>query len=95
MYLMISTYLKPLDEVDQARAEHLAFVAGLEQRGLCVAAGRQDPPSGGVILLDVDTETEAREIIAEDPYVRRGLADYRPVGWQISRGVLAEHKRAY
>ena len=95
MYLMISTYRKPLDEVDQARADHLAFVADLEQRGLSVSAGRQDPPVGGVILLDVDTEEQAREIIAQDPYVQRGLATYQPVGWQVSRGVLADYKRAY
>lgn len=94
MYLMISTYLKPLDEVDQARDEHLAFLAGLEERGLVVSAGRQDPPKGGVILLDVDTEAEARTIIADDPYVKHGLAAYEPTGWKPSRGILAHWKRS-
>ena len=93
MYLMISTYLKPLAEVDAARDEHLAFIAGLEARGLVVSAGRQDPPKGGVILFDVDSEAEALELIAEDPYVKRGLASYEPTGWKPSRGVLADWKR--
>ena len=93
MYLMISTYLAPLDEVDKAREDHLAFIAGLEERGLVVAAGRQDPAVGGVILFDVDSEQEAQELIAKDPYVLRGLAEYKPIGWKPTRGVLSTWKR--
>ncbi|MEV4705606.1 YciI family protein [Actinoplanes sp. NPDC049316] len=90
---MISTYLAPLDEVDKARDDHLAFVAGLEEQGLVVSAGRQEPPVGGVILFDVDSEQEARDLIAQDPYVQRGLAEYAATGWKPTRGVLATWKR--
>jgi uncharacterized protein YciI len=91
---MISTYLKPLAEVDAARADHLAFVAELEKGGFAVTAGRIDPPTGGIILLDVDTEAEARELIARDPYVQRGLASYTATGWHPTRGALAGYQRA-
>jgi uncharacterized protein YciI len=90
MYLMISTYLRPLDEVDAAREDHMSYLADLERRGLVVSAGRQDPPAGGVILFDVDTEAEANALIARDPYVQRGLATYEATGWKPSRGVLAD-----
>ena len=93
MYLMISTYLAPLDEVDEAREDHMAFIAGLEERGLVVSAGRQDPAVGGVILFDVDSEREAQELIAQDPYVVRGLAEYKATGWKPTRGVLSTWKR--
>ncbi|GIF43787.1 hypothetical protein Axi01nite_80980 [Actinoplanes xinjiangensis] len=93
MYLMISTYLKPLDEVDAARADHLAFVDELEKTGYAVTAGRMDPPTGGIILLDVDTEAEAHELIAKDPYVVRGLARYTATGWHPTRGALAGYQR--
>ena len=89
MYVMISTYLAPLDAVDKAREDHLAFIDGLERRGLVVSAGRQEPPVGGVILLDVDTDDEARALIADDPYLRRGLAEYAAIGWKPTRGVLS------
>jgi len=49
---MISTYRAPLAEVDAARDDHLRFLDELERRGLVVSAGRQNPPIGGVILLD-------------------------------------------
>ena len=90
---MISTYLKPLAEVDAARADHLSFIAELEKGGYAVTAGRIDPPTGGIILLDVDTEAEAQKLIAEDPYVQRGLASYTATGWQPTRGALAGYQR--
>ena len=89
MYLMISRYLAPLPEMDAARDDHMSYLDGLERRGLVVAAGRQEPPTGGVILFDVDSEDEARALIADDPYVRRGLAEYQAMGWKPTRGVLA------
>jgi uncharacterized protein YciI len=92
MYLMISTYLQPLETVDEARDDHLAFIAGLEERGLVPSAGRQDPVTGGIILLAVDTRAEAESLIAQDPYVLRGLAEYEAIGWQPTRGVLADWK---
>ena len=92
MYLMISTYLAPLDEVDALRDEHLTYLEALEKRGLVVSAGRQDPPVGGVILFDVDTEDEARELIASDPYVVRNVAEYTATGWKPTRGALKDWK---
>ncbi|MCA2212820.1 YciI family protein [Jidongwangia harbinensis] len=90
---MISTYSAPLEQVDEARADHLRFIDGLDERGLVVSAGRQEPPAGGVVLLDVDSAAEARALMAEDPYVVRGLAAYEAIGWQPTRGVLADWAR--
>ena len=90
---MISTYLAPLDRIDEARPDHFEFMAGLEATGVVVGAGRQDPPVGGIVLLDVDTEPEARALLADDPYVLRGLARYEPTGWKPTRGSLATWTR--
>ena len=93
MYLMISKYLAPLEQLDEARPEHALYLDGLEKAGYVVTAGRQDPPVGGVIVFDVDTEDEARTLIADDPYVKKGLAVYEPYGWVPSRGPLADWTR--
>jgi uncharacterized protein YciI len=89
MYLMISKYLAPLDEVDQVRDDHLAFLDGLGD--LVVTAGRQVPPAGGVVILNVDDEARAREIMADDPYVVRGIAEYSATGWVPARGALKDY----
>jgi uncharacterized protein YciI len=93
VYLMISKYLAPIAEVDDARDAHIAYLDDLEARGFVVAAGRQDPADGGVIVFDVDTADEARELIANDPYVLQGLAEYTATGWKPTRGALATWDR--
>jgi uncharacterized protein YciI len=93
VYLMISTYLAPIDKVDEVRDAHLAFVGELERAGVLVSAGRQDPPIGGVLLLDADTEAEARRLIADDPYLQHGVAEYAATSWKPTRGVLSDWKR--
>ena len=93
MFVMISKYLAPLAELDAARPDHAKYLDRLEAAGFVVSAGRQDPPVGGVVIFDVDTADEARELISEDPYVQRGLAEYTPYGFDPSRGVLANWKR--
>jgi uncharacterized protein YciI len=89
---MISTYTAPLDQVNAAREDHLAYLDGLAERGVLVEAGRRDPVVGGVVLLAAGTEEEAHALINEDPYVQRGLAAYEAVGWTPNRGPLANWK---
>ena len=88
MFLMISSYSVPLEEVDKVRSAHLAYLDELDGRGLILAAGRQDPPVGAVIILKVDTVEEAQALIADDPYVKAGLAEYKPIKWSDTRGLL-------
>jgi uncharacterized protein YciI len=94
MYLMISKYLVPNEEVDRARADHLAFLDGLAAQKLLVTAGRQDPAVGGVVVLNVDDEARALELIAADPYVQRDLAVYTAIGWNPTLGALKDYPKA-
>ncbi|WP_433372757.1 YciI family protein [Actinoplanes sp. CA-142083] len=91
---MISTYLVPLDEVAKVRDEHLAFLEGLFAQGTLVAAGRQDPPVGGMVLLDVAYEAAAREVISRDPYLVRGIAEYEARGWNPTVGALKDYGKS-
>jgi uncharacterized protein YciI len=92
VYLMISTYTVPLEEVDKLRDAHLGFLDEKEALGLVVSAGRQDPPNGGVVILDVPSEAEAFAVMADDPYVKGQVGEYRAVGFNPSRGVLSNWK---
>jgi uncharacterized protein YciI len=90
MYLMISKYSVPIEEVDKYRDDHLAFLDGLESRGLVATAGRQNPPEGGVVVLAVDSAERAFELMADDPYVKAGVAVYTATGFTPSRGALKD-----
>jgi uncharacterized protein YciI len=89
VYVMVSTYLRPLDEVDAARPEHFEFLDALEAAGKLVGSGRQDPPIGGIVIVRAGSADEARAIMADDPFVTRRLATYEAVGWTPTRGPLA------
>jgi uncharacterized protein YciI len=88
VYLMISTYTVPLEEVDKLRDAHIAFLDEKQAEGIVVEAGRQDPPNGGVVILDVASEKEAFAVMADDPYVKANVGEYRAVGFNPTRGPL-------
>lgn len=68
------TYTAALEEVDAVREDHRAHLRVAVQRGLIVAAGPQDPRTGGVIIArGARDELEAH--LAADPYVTHGLVE--------------------
>ena len=90
MILAVSHYLRPLEEVDQARSDHRDFLAALDDRGLLVMAGRQNPPVGAVIILRGDDTDEAQALLNDDPYVKRGLAAYSVTPFAAARGSVRD-----
>jgi uncharacterized protein YciI len=86
MFVFISEYQKPLDEVDQHREAHLAFLAGLNERGHILISGRRNPPVGGVVVIDAEDLDAAKAIMAEDPFAQAGVATYEPYEFNPSAG---------
>lgn len=50
IHVLVSTYLRPPDVVDQHRPEHLEFLATEIEAGHLLLAGRQEDGSGGVLI---------------------------------------------
>jgi uncharacterized protein YciI len=90
MILAVSRYLRPLEEVNEARSAHQEFLAALDDRGLLVMAGRQRPPVGAVIVLRGDDADEAETLLNDDPYVERGLAAYTVTPFAAARGSVRD-----
>jgi uncharacterized protein YciI len=86
MFVFISEYQKPLDEVDQHREAHLAFLAGLNEQGHILVSGRRNPPVGGVVVIDAEDLDAAKAIMAEDPFAKAGVAKYEPYEFTPSAG---------
>lgn len=76
MFLAISKYIKPAEEREKHLTEHRAFLDKCIEKNVLVIAGRINPPTGGVILFNVDTEEEARTILREDPFAINKIAEY-------------------
>jgi uncharacterized protein YciI len=76
MFVMVLKYLKPLDEVEKLLPEHKEFLDRFYREGKFIVSGRREPRTGGVILVDVDSEVEAMKIVCEDPFFTEKVADY-------------------
>ena len=86
MFVAISVYLKPLEEVNQFSAAHVAWIMKYYASGRFLGSGRRVPPVGGVIIARGESQEELSSILAEDPYQQHGLAKYEIV--EFNPGVL-------
>ena len=77
MFLIDVRYVVPLEEVDEALADHVAFLKENYARGVFVVSGRKMPRTGGIILARNVSRAELDDILGKDPFRQRGLATYQ------------------
>ncbi|HTV92999.1 MAG TPA: YciI family protein [Verrucomicrobiae bacterium] len=87
MFVLLSRYLKPLDEVDRHLAEHRAFLEKHYAARRLLISGPQDPRTGGVIVTHDITREQAEAMLAEDPFVREGIAEYEFIEFKPTRPI--------
>ena len=75
IFVISTTYTKSLEEVGKFRQEHFNFIQKNIDAGKFIAGGRQNPPTGGLILAYNVTKGELEEILKEDPYYRNSLIE--------------------
>ena len=85
MFIINLTYKTALEQVDEFLNEHVEFLDEQYKLGHFLASGRKIPRTGGIILSNVLTESEIREIIAKDPFYKHGLADYELIEFVPSK----------
>ncbi|MEX0954565.1 MAG: YciI-like protein [Rhizobiaceae bacterium] len=75
-----------------ARPDHVAFLEGLNADGKLAFAGPflgpDDMPNGSLVVIEAQTEDEAREMAAADPYAKAGLfasVEIRRWNWTFNK----------
>lgn len=76
MFIVILNYIRPLEEVNEKREEHLSFIGNHIITGKFLTAGRQNPALGGVIVAHNITREELKDILVTDPYYTNKLAEH-------------------
>lgn len=76
MFIINLTYKTELEKVDQHLNDHIEFLNEQYELGNFLASGRKVPRTGGIILSNVENETELEKIIGKDPFKINELADY-------------------
>lgn len=76
MFLILVTYLAPLDRIDDALEAHVAYLDHHYAQGIFLLSGRQVPRTGGVIVAAGLERDEVEKLREQDPFVQQGLASY-------------------
>jgi uncharacterized protein YciI len=64
------------EEESEATSDHYAYLKSLLEEGVLVLAGRTlntDVSAFGIVILNANSEEEARQIVLNDPAVVRGV----------------------
>ncbi len=79
MFILLLNYVKPLEEVDKELENHIQYLEKHYSLGKFVCSGRRNPRIGGVILCRAKSEEEVKEILKEDPFYLKKIAEYEIV----------------
>jgi uncharacterized protein YciI len=77
MVIILGRYVKSLEVIDALLAEHRKFLDQLYKESKFICSGPQDPRVGGVIVANVESVDEARQIMKDDPFYINGAAEYQ------------------
>jgi uncharacterized protein YciI len=84
MFVLISRFQKPLEEVNRSFPAYSAWVQRNYESGRFLVSGRREPLIGGIIVARVSSEQELREILNTDPYCQKGLAKYEVFAFEAT-----------
>ena len=68
VYIVILTYIKPLEEIDESIPAHVEWLKKGYAEGIFLASGRRIPRTGGVILAKCESLASFEELLREDPF---------------------------
>jgi len=85
MFVIELTYRAPLAEIDAQMRAHVGFLKKYYAAGNFLVSGRKIPRDGGIILAVGTSRQEIEAIMREDPFVERGLSDFRVVQFRASQ----------
>jgi uncharacterized protein YciI len=97
MFVIELIYKAELAKIDQNMKAHMAFLKRHYDAGHFLASGRKVPRDGGIILAVGESREQIEAIAQEDPFVSRGLADFRIIEFRESQradsidALLARH----
>ncbi|MFE9096577.1 YciI family protein [Streptomyces sp. NPDC007264] len=77
MFILELTYIAPAERVDEALADHVAWLDRQYEAGVFLASGRKVPRDGGVIVAVGESRAAVETLMATDPCVVEGVAEYR------------------
>jgi uncharacterized protein YciI len=85
MFVIELSYKVDLERIDAAMKPHMAFLRKHYAAGTFVMSGRKVPRDGGIILARAGSREEVEALMAEDPFCKQGLAEFRVLEFRASQ----------
>ena len=85
MFVIELSYKAHLAEIDAHMAAHVIFLKKYYASGNFLVSGRKIPRDGGIIVAVGRSRRQIETIVAEDPFVTHGLADFRIIEFRASQ----------
>jgi uncharacterized protein YciI len=85
MFVVELVYKADLSAIDAAMKDHMRFLERGYEAGIFVVSGRKIPREGGILIATGVERAELAELMAQDPFVARGLADVRIIEFRASQ----------
>jgi uncharacterized protein YciI len=85
VFIIELVYKAPLSQIDAHMAAHVRFLKKFYARGNFLVSGRKIPRDGGIIVAIAESRDEIEAIVAEDPFHRHALADFRIIQFRASQ----------
>jgi uncharacterized protein YciI len=85
MFIIELIYKVDLARIDAHMAAHVKFLKKYYAAGNFVISGRKIPRDGGIIVAVGESREHLEAIVAEDPFIARGLADARVIEFRASQ----------
>ncbi|GAC1352900.1 MAG: hypothetical protein NVS3B20_00430 [Polyangiales bacterium] len=81
IFLATLTYRVPLETVEENTADHRAFCREHFASGTLIASGPFTPREGGLLIVRAASRDEVDAMLADDPFLSRGIATYEVRAW--------------
>jgi uncharacterized protein YciI len=85
MFVIELVYKVSLKQIDANMPAHVKFLKKYYASGNFLVSGRKVPRDGGIIIATAKSQEEVEAIVREDPFVARGLADFRITEFRASQ----------
>jgi uncharacterized protein YciI len=85
MFIIELVYTADLAAIDAHMRGHMAFLRKHYAAGRFLVSGRKVPRDGGIIIATGHDRDEIDAVARQDPFVSKGLAEYRVIEFRASQ----------
>ncbi|MGI5439925.1 YciI family protein [Streptomyces shenzhenensis] len=80
----LAKYVDSPEKVEEVRPAHRQYMAELLDKGQLIVGGPYEDDSGALFIYDVDSLSDAEDIVSADPYKTSGVWEsYELKPWQV------------